>query len=163
VSLQKKALATVPSIPKEGVTDVRLLETRQEKLVEAIRALRPNAKRGDLFTPEIAKMFTTTIQTVLRGANAVDVRETILGEGNPANPESPAVVRLTVNAVYPAGAPLSTMPPSLLLVLPSLPKGVEYRFVGRNLILLDTHANLIVDIAPNAFTHETITSKQSRL
>jgi hypothetical protein len=45
---------------------------------------------------------------------------------------------------------LSTMPPSLLLNLPKLPEGLEYRFVGRNLILYDSKANLIVDILRNA-------------
>jgi hypothetical protein len=37
------------------------------------------------------------------------------------------------------------------MALPTLPKGVEFRFVGRNLILLDTQANLIVDVLPNVF------------
>jgi len=33
--------------------------------------------------------------------------------------------------------------------LPQLPKEVEYRIVGRDLILLDVGTNLVVDIAPN--------------
>jgi hypothetical protein len=37
-----------------------------------------------------------------------------------------------------------------LLRLPQLPKEVEYRFVGRDLILRDVAANLIVDFLPNA-------------
>jgi hypothetical protein len=36
------------------------------------------------------------------------------------------------------------------MALPTLPQGLEFRFVGRNLILLDTEANLIVDFIPNA-------------
>jgi hypothetical protein len=42
------------------------------------------------------------------------------------------------------------MPPSVLLRLPKLPKGLEYRFVGKHLILYDMKANLIVDIFRNA-------------
>jgi hypothetical protein len=33
----------------------------------------------------------------------------------------------------------------LLLKLPPLPKEVKYRYVGRNLILIDTDNNMIVD------------------
>jgi hypothetical protein len=39
----------------------------------------------------------------------------------------------------------------VLLALPELKEGVEYRFVGRTLILRDTKANIIVDTLPNAF------------
>ena len=44
------------------------------------------------------------------------------------------------------------MPPSLLLNLPKLPKELEYRFVGRELILRDIAANLIVDVIPEVTT-----------
>jgi len=74
----------------------------------------------------------------------------ILGEGNPKNAESPARVDLVVNGKYPPNAPLSTVPPSVLLSLPKLPQGMEYRFVGRHLILFDSKANLIVDVLRNA-------------
>jgi hypothetical protein len=36
----------------------------------------------------------------------------------------------------------------LLDVLPRLPEELEYRFVGRDLILRDVKANLIVDFIP---------------
>jgi hypothetical protein len=47
------------------------------------------------------------------------------------------------------------MPPSLLLNLPELPKELEYRFVGRELVLRDSAANLIVDVLPDIRTPET--------
>ena len=59
-----------------------------------------------------------------------------------------AHVRL--NDVYPDGAPFATMPPLLLLQLPPLPAGLEYRFLGNAVILLDVDANLVVDFVPNA-------------
>jgi hypothetical protein len=37
-----------------------------------------------------------------------------------------------------------------LALLPDLPDGVEYRFVGTHLILRDARANLIIDHIPNA-------------
>jgi hypothetical protein len=50
-----------------------------------------------------------------------------------------------VNASYPEDLPLAAVPPSLLNNLPRLPPELEYRFVNRDLILLDNSANLIVD------------------
>jgi hypothetical protein len=38
----------------------------------------------------------------------------------------------------------------LLDALPRLPEGLEYRFMGNDLILRDTKANLIVDFINNA-------------
>ncbi len=37
------------------------------------------------------------------------------------------------------------MPPTLLLKLPQLPKQLNYRYVGRNLMLVDTDNNIIID------------------
>jgi hypothetical protein len=67
--------------------------------------------------------------------------------GNPPNDPEGSNPRLAVNAVYPKSAPLSLMPPSVLLKLPRLPESLEYRFIGRTLILRDTVANIIVDYA----------------
>ena len=50
-----------------------------------------------------------------------------------------------VNKRYPDTVPLSTMPPEVLQTLPKLSEDMEYRFIGDRLILLDTHAHLIVD------------------
>lgn len=40
---------------------------------------------------------------------------------------------------------MSTMTPSLLAALPHLRDGLEFHFVGSRLVLLDTHARMIVD------------------
>ena len=39
-----------------------------------------------------------------------------------------------------------TVPPNILAALPKLPEDLEYRFVNKHMILLDVHANLIVDL-----------------
>ena len=39
---------------------------------------------------------------------------------------------------------------SVLAALPPLPHELQYRFVGRDLVLVDTHADLVVDILRNA-------------
>ena len=149
--LHKKIEGVAPPVHKKKEPDPAVIIEHERKLAAGIREARQNAAEGDIFTPAVQKVFIATIQQDLassqRGAKA---REMILGEGNPKNPESKARVDLVVNAKYPPNAPLSTVPPSVLLKLPQLPEGLEYRFVGRNLILYDSKANLIVDILRNA-------------
>jgi hypothetical protein len=61
-------------------------------------------------------------------------------------------VPFKVNAKYPEGQPLPSVPAQLLLTLPSLPEPLEYRIVGQHLLLLDTAADLVVDYILNAIT-----------
>jgi len=44
--------------------------------------------------------------------------------------------------------------PAVLLALPDLPRELEYRVVGRDLVLLDTELNLVVDVLGAAFPLE---------
>jgi len=118
-------------------------------LSDAIRARRKGAKQGDVFTPRVTRGFR---RLFARGLSAATHdRKVVLTEGNPTGDEErlqpPSV---TVNGQYIPAAPLSTMPPTLLLALPALPEQVEYRFVGRALILRDAVANLIIDFIPDA-------------
>jgi hypothetical protein len=42
------------------------------------------------------------------------------------------------------------MPPNVLAALPKLPADLEYRFLGRHLVLVDTRASVIIDRIPYA-------------
>ena len=66
--------------------------------------------------------------------------------------DAPPTAPPCVNDSYPDGGALTTMPPQLLQILPRLPSGLEYRFIGRDLILWDTHAGLIIDFIPRALS-----------
>jgi hypothetical protein len=118
-------------------------------LADNIRERRKGAKQGDVFTPKLARAFRRIFAREL--ARSGRDRKVVLTEGNPTGDEeryaSPKVV---VNGQYIPAAPLSTVPPTLLLTLPTLPEEVEYRFVGRSLILRDSVANVIIDFIPNA-------------
>jgi hypothetical protein len=59
--------------------------------------------------------------------------------------DGPGEFDIDVNDTYSKRRSVATMPPKLLLLLPDLPRDVEYRFVGRHLILYDVRANMIVD------------------
>jgi hypothetical protein len=140
VELHKRVAKDVP--PLKRTDDPAQINSREEALASAIRQARSQAKAGDIFFPEARELFLKMIRQESKGPQGVRVRAAIK-EGNPKSEGSP--VRLGANAVYPDGAPLSLVPPALLLQLPQLPKELDYRFVGRHLILRDTKANIIVD------------------
>jgi hypothetical protein len=121
----------------------------QQALARAIELKRAKAKPGDLFQPDIQPLFRRLITEQLQGPDALAARKAVL-EGNPEEEEGSVPVVVRVNAEYPPGAPRSTVPPSVLLTLPRLPAALHYRFVGRDLILVDSVAQIIVDFLPAA-------------
>jgi len=121
----------------------------QEALARAIEAKRAKAEPGDIFRPEVQPLFRRLIAEQLQGPDALDARKAVV-DGNPGLEKESVPIVVRVNAVYPLDAPRSTVPPSLLLTLPPLPSCLHYRFVGRDLILLDCVAQLIVDVLPAA-------------
>ncbi|MCW5979131.1 MAG: hypothetical protein KIT09_13730 [Bryobacteraceae bacterium] len=140
VSLRERVAGQLPRIKKTG--DPAELDERKKALAAAMREERSDAKLGDIFTPDVARR----VKEICGQADGAAANAT--KEGNPK--EEGVAVRVEVNAPYPTAAPLSTMPPSLLLQLPKLPEGLEYRFVDRTLILYDAVSGLIVDYIPNA-------------
>lgn len=119
------------------------------QLTEALMAARAKAMPSDIFVPEVQPLIKRLIAEQLTGPDALAARKAVV-EGNPTQEEDPVKVDVRVNAPYPSGAVHSTVPPSLLLVLPVLPPSLHYRFVGRDLILVDSVAQLIVDFLPAA-------------
>jgi len=117
---------------------------RRGVLAASIRSERAHAKPGDIFTPEIASEFRRVIQNVFQGPSASNVRKTIR-QGEPLKGW-----KLAVNGDYPEHLPQTTIPPTLLVNLPQLPSELEYRIIGHDFVLEDTHARLIVDFIPGA-------------
>jgi hypothetical protein len=142
--LRDKAEGVVPDIKRtENPAEINKAE---KSLADKIREQRPMAKRGDLFTPATQAMFRRLLRpTVTKGEDGAENKKIIKDDA----PE-PKEVPFKVNADYPKATPLSTVPPDVLLTLPQLPKEVEYRFVGKHLILYDAKANLIIDFMLNA-------------
>ncbi len=119
------------------------LAENKRLLADGIRKARDGAKQGDIFTPEIAAEYRNLAQVAMKGANGPRVHKSL-------NRAEPVQVPIRVNEDYPSGVPLQSMPPTLLLNLPKLPKDLEYRLSGRTLILRDVDANLIIDFLPEA-------------
>lgn len=117
-----------------------------DEMAAAIRAARPDAQPGDLFNPAIQAAIRLRIAKALssHGFTPADVREAELAEGI-----DPASVTLRVNGTFP-WALGTAMFPCVLEALPPLPPELQYRIVGRDLVLIDVHASVIVDILPLA-------------
>ena len=126
----------------------------QKALAHAIAAKRATAKPGDIFRPEVQPLFRRLIAEQLQGPDGLDARKTVLEDN--AEDDHPVQIVVRVNAEYPPGAPRSTVPPSLLLTLPPLPECLHYRFVDRDLVLVDSVAQLIVDFLPAAAPDLTV-------
>lgn len=131
----------------ESTADVARIRAREEALAERIRSRRSGAKHGDILTPKIRAEFRRLLRPELKGEQGQDVRAK-LNDDAPA----PGAVPVEVNAKYPAGVPYATTPYPVLLALPPLPRGLEFRFVGKDLILLDQPADVILDYIRNAIT-----------
>ena len=139
VRVHKQAESTLPAL-KSKEASPEAIAAHQKQLAEKIRAARAGAKPQDIFTSASLPAFQNAVRSAFQGPQAAHVRAT-LAEGSPI-----VKVRLNVNDLYPDGTPQTTVPPTLLLKLPKLPDEVEYRIVGRDLILLDVRANLVVDV-----------------
>ena len=120
----------------EDPRDIRLAEVA---LARRIRVARAEATQGDIFTPAIS----VELKTILRFAMNANTWAAIMDD-------NPGDFSHHVNSTYSKRKTLSTVPPTILALLPALPDDIEYRFVGRRLILHDTRANVILDWIPDA-------------
>ena len=137
--LQKKVEGKLTS--QKETNDPARINVHVANLANGIRAARGDAKPGDIFNGA-AEHFRRSIR---EDAKSRSVRDAFA-----AMQEVPKRTPARVNADYPETAPLATVPPLILNRLPRLPDGLEYRFMGRDLILRDTKANLIVDVLKEA-------------
>jgi hypothetical protein len=137
--LRKKVENDVPDLNE--TKDATKIVAHREALAVGLRLARKDARQGDLFTPAAARQVRRFIDADFdrRSDAAADA----------VLEEVPEKGRIRVNEPYPEGAPLATMPPDILARLPVLPDEVEYRFLGRHLILRDVGANLILDFVYN--------------
>jgi hypothetical protein len=133
---------TVGKTPTPANSSEKIVAARRE-LANQVRVARAGAKKGEIFTPEIAEYFRREIAATLNGNHGKEIRSSL-------RHAEPAKIELQINQSYPETVPLQSTPPTLLLNLPELPKGLEYRILGRELVLRDSDANIVVDYLPDA-------------
>lgn len=139
--LHAKLERTLPELPDE--TDPQKIHAHQLALAKLIADARRGAQPGDIMDRDTRAVLRRIIRGVVRGADGREMVREILDENTRS-------VILVVNGPYPSAVPLSTVPANLLRAMPRLPEEVEFRFVGRQLILFDLHAQLIADFMTNA-------------
>ena len=117
-----------------------------QEMAAAVRAARPDARQGDLFTDALGAALRHRIAAALAadGFTPGDVVTAEAAEGIDAS-----LVTLKVNGAFP-WIYASAMFPGVLSALPELPPELQYRLVGGTLVLIDVHAGLIVDFLPHA-------------
>lgn len=142
LSLHNKLEKKAP--PLKETKDPGDIQKAQDALAGQIQAARTDAKRGDIFTPEITALFRRLMYPEVKGAEGTETRKAMKDDA------PPKTTPIKVNGRYPADEPLPTVPPNILAALPKLPEELEYRVVHDDLILRDVQANLIVDYIPNA-------------
>jgi len=121
------------------------INNKQDVLAARIAILRADAAHGDIFTPEIRTAIRRLLAPELAGEDGRDAKAILKDDAPPSGS-----VPLKINAKYPDGLTRPTLPANLLLNLPQLPKGLEYRIVGKHLVLIDIDANIVVDYIQNA-------------
>lgn len=135
-----------PLPPLEVSNDVGKVREAMDALATRVRAARKDARQGDLFTTDAARVFRRRIA----GCLSPEDMDAILAEHKEHEP--PVLPRLAVNMTWPKGMPFNFVPPQLIAALPPLPPELQYRIIGRSIVIFDHHANLIVDFLPRAFT-----------
>ena len=136
VKIHNEAESKVPALKRTD--DPKEISDREKALADMIMTLRAGAKPGDIFAPEYQPYFVQIVKEDFKTRSAADRKALVA--------ELPKNVKVDINTVYPTTLPLETFPAALLRKLPDLPPELEYRIVGRSLILRDVKANLIVDI-----------------
>ena len=140
VAWRKSAAGTIGATIIQTASQAEIA-AREQALGEHIRKARITAKQGDIFNANGAAVFRRVITADYRARTAQKKR---------LQQDEVPTLAITLNQTYPPEFPLATFPATLLAKLPKIPAQMEYRLVGKHLILRDIEANIIVDYVPNA-------------
>jgi hypothetical protein len=131
--------------PEHMFGDFEDMPMAVEALHNAMVDARPNARAGTFFTPGVAELLTTRLARAMT-AGGLTPAEALVTMNLGYRQRNPQV---QVNERIPPGRHVRVWP-ALLAVLPALPEELEYRFIGSDLVLVDVHADLIVDVLKGA-------------
>ena len=101
---------------------------------------RPRAHEGDIFAADVADLFRDRIARAIRHHD-VNVWD-LVSDMNDEEIMTPPIV---VSESLPWGVGDRAIG-WLTAALPVLPEGLEYRLAGRDVVLVDTHANVVADV-----------------
>ena len=114
------------------------IEDFEHRLAERIADAR-GSRRGQIFIPTMEGQLKRMLERQVDPGTLALIMD-----------DGPGEIDVDINETYSKKNPLATMPPKLLLLLPDLPRDLEYRFVGRHFVLRDVRANIVIDEIPFA-------------
>jgi hypothetical protein len=139
VKLRKSIEKQLPAM--KGTEELpEMIAAHQQALARKIREARPHARPGDIFTRSTREAFRHVIRGVFQDPQNATASAAIRQR------KTAKEVRLQVNGIYPDAVAETTFPSTLLQKLPTLPDELAYRITGRDLVLVDSKANLVVDL-----------------
>jgi hypothetical protein len=139
VELHRRAAA---GIEQPLCSDPEGVARQADALANAIRIARPRAKEGDIFTMAASEMFRTKIAAIIRRTD-FDVAAFLARHAYEGDEMDVQVFGTLDWHTHLALTPL-------VRELPALPPELEYQFVGRDLVLVDVAANMVVDVLRDA-------------
>ena len=137
VELRRRLESRLPAVTTTD--DVDRIARARRALARAIRVARPGAVQGEFFTPAASTQFQLVLARLMDATMWALIMD-----------DNPGSFRQDIDGTYPDDKPFSTMPALVLARLPALPDDIQFRFVGRHLVLYDVRANTIIDRIPNA-------------
>jgi hypothetical protein len=148
VALREQAIRAIP--PLRASPSFKEILGRSAALAREIRSRRSGAQPGELFTFDVRRTFRKQIGRVITDYQIVtadllaEIHQEMLSNSAPV-----------VNERFPWRL-CTEVPPRLLAALPVLPEELQYRFFGRDLLLVDVDASLVIDILPEAIPRPTL-------
>ena len=143
-ALQNKMEGTLPPLGTKASAEE--ITAHKRALAQKMREARAGAKRGDVFTPPVSKRIRELFRVEFKGR----ARDSKLVRNSLREAEQLPDRRWRVGMDYPEKLLFETVPAGLLEKLPQLPKDVQYRIVGHDLVLLDSVAGTVIDFIPDA-------------
>ena len=143
VKLRERISEELP--PLTVTTKPAEIAAKSDAIAQAVQRANPKPAQGRFFSAETAAEIRRRISEYGKlhdlsfiVAPDADERETVRG--------------VAVYTRFPVDSVMQTMPPGLLQRLPPLPPMLEYRLLGRVLILRDSDAAMVLDYLPNAIS-----------
>ncbi len=121
------------------------IAAKSDAIAQAVQRANPKPEQGRFFSAQTAAEIRRRINEY---AKLHDLRFIVTPDAD----ERETVRRVAVYTRFPMDSVMQTMPPGLLQRLPPLPPMLEYRLLGRVLILRDSDAAMVLDYLPNAIS-----------
>ena len=144
MALREVVKQTTP--PLKITPDAEDIRAASNAIAEGILRTRSSAKEGDIFNADVAELLRLRIGASSREPGC-DVAEIVAAERDDHGVPPPQ--RPLVHDRLDWGRGLF-MPWCVLRVLPLVPDELQFRFVERDLVLVDIEAGLVVDVLPDA-------------